>query len=324
MDSDESKSEPAAGAFAPAGFPSQFAELESTPAPRRRPALWGATIALAVVVVAALLVSSGGTTWASNRVVLSQAVTRTSGSGSARMSGSVSFTLNGRTSKLLDVKGAENFADKSSTLTMSVGGLSEELRSVRGTGYLSVPGVDLPRGAHWVSFSSADLKLDAAARASIGSQDPSSGLRFLSAVDGNPRAVDHNPLDGVAVTHYAFTLDLKTFFRKVGTATKSLNAPGFGASIEKLGSLIDLSSIPGEAWVDTGGRVRKFTLTFDITAAGQHATAIDEFRFSHFGEPVNVSAPAPSDTIPFRDDPTFFADIGKAALGADSFAPAVG
>jgi hypothetical protein len=324
LDSDASKSGPAAGAFAPAGFPDEVAELESTPARRRRPALWGATIALAVVVVTALLVGNGGTTWTSNRVVLSQAATRTSGSGTARISGSGSFTLNGRTTKLLDVQGTENFGDKSAMLTVKVGPLTEHLRTVRGTSYLSVPGVDLPRGARWVSFGAADLKLDAAARASLGSQDPSSGLRYLSAVNGNPRVVDHNPLDGVDVTHYAFALDLKTLFRSMGNAARSANASGFGASIEQLGSLVDLSAVPGEAWIDTGGRVREFTLRFDFSSAGQHVTASDEFRFSHFGEPVHVSAPAPSDTIPFRDDPTFFADLGKAALGAGSSTPSIG
>jgi hypothetical protein len=66
----------------------EVAELQPTANRHRaRPALWGVGIALVIVVAAAVAISGGGTTWTSNRVVLSQAATRTAGAQTAQITG---------------------------------------------------------------------------------------------------------------------------------------------------------------------------------------------------------------------------------------------
>jgi hypothetical protein len=73
----------------------------------------------------------------------------------------------------------------------------------------------------------------------------------------------------------------------------------FGSELKALSSIVDLSKIPGEAWIDSDGRVRKFAITIPIPQAGQGGKVIEELRFSHFDGPVVVPAPPASETVPF-------------------------
>jgi len=268
------------------GLPAGVAELEPLPAPRRRrPALWAASVAMVVVVVAAIAAGSGGTTWKSNRVVLSEAQARTTASGTARVTGTGTLTLNGVTRPLLQIEGQKDYANASTAMTLTVGSFTQNIRVVHGVTYLSVPGVRLPRNAHWITFTADDMKLSRAAAASVGSQDPSAGLDFLSGVSGNPRVVDHAPLDGIDVTHYAFTLDFQSLFAKEARAVKALSGSStFATAIQKLGAIIDISAIPGEAWIDRDGRVRRFDFTLAVNESGENVKFVDDFRFSHFSK----------------------------------------
>jgi len=107
----------------------------------------------------------------------------------------------------------------------------------------------------------ADVKADASLAGSLGSGDPTSGLQFLSAIAGDPTVVGHDAIDGVNATHYAFTLNLQSYFDRVGSATTAVGVPGIAAALEQLKALVDLTKLPGEAWIDADGRVRRFTLT---------------------------------------------------------------
>ena len=79
--------------------------------------------------------------------------------------------------------------------------------------------------------------------------------------------------------------------------------------------MLDLTKIPAEAWIDSSGRVRRFEFDFSISAAGQSLKFVSETQFSDFGEPVNVVAPASSDTVPFAKVPNFFSALVGAAAG---------
>ena len=305
-----------AGAYGPAPAPVAQLQLEGpTFPPKRRPLLrlLLAAMVVAMVATAAALVATGSTK-KSAVLVLAEAEGRTTGSGSARVSADVTVTLGGRTAELLHVVGASDFAKKAGSMTASIGPIREEAVIVGGVGYLSVPAIGvLPHGAHWVAFTPADLKVDATARSSVSSNDPSSGLRFLGAVNGSPNVVGKDTIDGVATTHYAFTLDLKAFYARLARSADALNAPSLGASFQQLSAVVDLTAIPGEAWLDPNGRVRKFDFTMTVTKQGDTAKIVGSYVFSHFGEPVVVTAPPKSDTIPFREDRDFFNQIASAA-----------
>ena len=291
----------------------RVAELEPTTHRPSSPVgrVAGVIVVATVVGLAGVLAAGGGKPLPTVNV-FTRAASQTTGSGTARVSVVATVSLGARSVKIAEVKSDTDFHTRA-VATVTVGKLRQEIRGLDGVAYTSVPGVALPHGAHWVSISAADVHGDPNASAGVGSRDPSSGLQFLSAVDGNPRVVDTNKLDGVAVTHYAFTLDLKTFFDRIGKQAEALNSSSFAQSIKSLGKIVDLSAVPGEAWIDAQGRVRKFRFSITASENGQTVSATDEFRFSHFGEPIVVQAPDPSDTVPFHENRDFFSKVAAAA-----------
>lgn len=317
MDFDEHErdaGEPSSAAAAPALPVADIEEL--SPRPGRRPRLWALSAAfVTVVVVAALVFTLPGSHWKSPVVVLGEAAARTTASGTARSSSDEIVTIGSQTIEPVHIEGAEDFGAKTSTLTVfdSNQNTIETVRSLAGTSYISIPAAPdpLPGGAHWVAVTAADLELDPSVVSNVGSADPSSGLQFLSAIDGNPRVVDHDPLDLVKVTHYAFTLDLQSLFDRLKEGSSALGVPGFASGLEKVKSLVDLTKIPGEAWIDSAGRVRRLTMTIGIVEAGQSLKVVTDVRFSHFNEAVTVAEPDASDTVRFKDVPHFFSDFAR-------------
>jgi hypothetical protein len=293
------------------GAQSAVADLEPvSPHRRRSPIFW----VLSVVVVGVLVVGSlafagnDAKAWPAT-VVLSNAAARTTASGTARVRLTVTATLDGNTETIVDGDGACDYGTNASAMTLKVGPATEEIRLVNEVTYVSLPDGTLPRGAHWLSVTKADLKFDPKADAALSSNDPSTGLQFLSAIDGDPRVVGREKVDGEDVTHYAFTLDLKSLFDRLGDASEALNS-SFGSEIKSLGSLVDFSKIPGEAWIDSNGRARKFEITIDVAQAGQLGRVVEDLYFSHFNEPVVVEAPPATDTVPFSEVPNLFSNDG--------------
>jgi hypothetical protein len=67
-------------------------------------------------------------------------------------------------------------------------------------------------------------------------------------------------------------------------------------SIDKLGD-VDLRSVPGEAWIDGDGRVRRFEYEIKIP----QGTVTTVMQLSRFGETVRVVAPPAFDVSPYPD-----------------------
>ncbi len=271
----------------------------------------GIVLVAVVVVLAAVLAATGGKPLPT-ATVFAHAVTHTTGSGTAHATTVATVTIGGRSIKIADIDTDSDFRTRSNT-TVKTSVLQEQVRSVGSVAYVSVPGVSLPHGAHWVAITLADVKTDPNASSTVGSRDPSTGLQFLSAVDGNPQLADSTTLDGVAVTHYRFTLNLRDYFERVGKQAEALNSSSLAQSLKSLGKIVDLSAVPGQAWLDQQGRVRRFSFAISATQDGETVTATDDFRFSRFGEPIVVTAPAPSDTVPFRENRDYFAKVAAAA-----------
>jgi hypothetical protein len=318
MDFDEHNWHSDAAREMPADVIAPLVEPETVPEPRRaRKSLWIMSAVLVVVVgTAVVAVAGSGSRWKSAVAVLSDASARTTGSGTAHITSVETVTGGGVSETPVRVEGDEDFKNKTASVTIfnHADEPIESLRSVRGVGYVSttLAGVPLPGGAHWMSITPADEKADASLAGSLGSSDPSSGLQFLSAIAGDPRVLDHDAIDGVKATHYAFTLNLQSYFDRVGSATTAMGVPSIASALEQLKALVDLTKLPGEAWIDADGRVRRFTLTIELSEGGQTIKAVADIRFTGFGEPLAVAPPAAADTVPFRSDPHYFSDLAHA------------
>ena len=137
--------------------------------------------------------------------------------------------------QLVSVQADEDFTNKTSAISLidSQGNALETVRSIAGVAYISLTkiSVPLPDGAHWVSITPADTHVDPKIASTLGSNDPSSGLKYLSAVNGDPKVIDTEKLDGADVTHYGFTVNLATLFDAVGKGGDALGVPGMGAGL---------------------------------------------------------------------------------------------
>ena len=212
-----------------------------------------------------------------------------------------------------------DYTTKTTELTLNTGDITEHLRGVNGIAYFSMTAISLRTGAHWLSLSPADTKLDPKAKTIVGSNNPNTGLQFWRRSKATRDVIGKEDVTGVSVTRCtAFSLDLKAYFNQAGKAAAALKSSSLGAAIEAIGSAVDLSAIPGEAWIDEAGRVRKFEMTFAGNAQGQQFSVVDAFHVL----PLRRTCPRRSSTrvrhrrVPRR--PELLAQLGSGRASAQS------
>jgi hypothetical protein len=298
------------------------ADVETAPEePKRSKGKWialGVALVLAVGVVGAVIATRSNTSTEAPAVVLSRASQRTTSTGTAHVDVSVVLEENGQKITPFVLSGDENFGAHASDVTMSAQGRTYlEDRVLNGAEYLSSDFAVLPGGKSWVKITPADTGLDKNAQAVVSQSDPTQGLQFLSAVKGNPQVVGHENLGGIKVTHYSFTIDLQAMADVLAKAGKKLNAPGVASGVDQLKQAgVDLAHIPGEAWIDSQGRVRKFSYSLGINAGGETGSATGTLVFSDFNAPVSVLAPPASDVLPFNQVPDYFSRLAQGLRGS--------
>jgi hypothetical protein len=288
-------------------------DLETPPAPRARPHrwIWVSSLVVVVAVVAAAVAVTGRHSTKSPLAVLSAASARTTASRTARTSMVETISTNGISLEALRMSGTTDWARKASTSTMSSRGKSiMEIRQVAGVSYLATGMVPLPGGARWIAIRPSDAKLSGG-QSPLGTSDPNAGLQYLSAIKGNPRVVGKETIAGTDTTHYVFTIDLQAFFARMAKASKSLGTGALGSSLGQLARIVDLTKVPSAAWIDGRGRVRQFEFTIVASQGGQTAKVSAVISYSHFDEPVSISAPPASETIPFSQFPDFYKQLGS-------------
>lgn len=285
-----------------AGF--AVADLQpASPPPRRRrwPLITGLAVVVAAAVAIPIAVSSGGKNSKTPLQVLSAASGQTTASGSAKVSSVETITGAGRTFQVLQISGATDWAHKLSSMSMSARGRTVmEIRQVDGVTYMSSPAASLPGGAHWVAIRPSDLPGDVGS-ATLGTNDPSNGLKFLSAVNGNPKVAGTEVIDGVQTTHYTFTLDIRKSLEQAAKAAQALGGSAAASPLSDASGMLELSKLPGEAWIDGQGRVRRFQFTIEQSADGQTIKVVDVMNFTDFDAPVTVAKPSASDVAPFSE-----------------------
>jgi len=286
---------------------------DNRPAQRWDRWLWAAMLGAFVVSAVVIVTLTMGPGSESVAAALRDAPGLTTASGTARFQMTMTLTADGVTVTPLQLEGAIDFEHKSSQLTLPARGrLVEELRQTGGLVYLASPFVELPAGAHWVAITTDDKKGNPQINQEFASTDPSSGLQFLSGVN-DARVLDHLPIDGVDVTHYGFTLDLESLINQLGNSSGA-----FGSALDEVKSMVDLAHVPGEVWIDTEGRVRRFLIRIDASVSGKSVSAVEVLHFSNFDEPVTVDPPASNDTLPLSAVPDL---LSRLAAGTQKLSP---
>jgi hypothetical protein len=198
--------------------------------------------------------------------------------------------------------GVADFAKKDIDLTMDIPQAgSIEVLTFGTVAYVKLPRVlqsQIPGGK---PYGKIDLQavgrskgLDFSSLTS-GSSDPTSGLSYLNGAADGVTKVGTETLRGAKTTHYKATVDLQKAEAKATAAQKQ--------TIEKARTQLGTSTFPVDVWIDSAGRVRKMSYSFDLSkvksASGQSAgvgqtTATIEFY--DYGTPVNLTEP-PADQV---------------------------
>jgi hypothetical protein len=152
-----------------------------------------------------------------------------------------------------------------------------EMRVVGNTVYLD-------SGAGWTS--------QAVGAASAFTPVPTSYLDYLKGLGGAVRVVGREKVRGADTTRYVATLDL-------ARTAASLRSPTKGAAVKGLLDLLGLTKIPVTVWLDDLGRMRKMTMTMDLSSLGKGMNAPANFapkmaitlEMYDFGAPVSVDVP---------------------------------
>ncbi len=281
----------------------------------------GPVFAVLVVMIALVGALAGfvaafsGGTGANAAVLIRSAAAATANAGSAQVHGTVTVSEVGNTVTAVSFSGAQDFASKTAELTMHSTVVDLRMVLADGVVYESVPIVALPHGAHWVSITPADSGSGTRDFSGLGTSDPTSGLQFLDGVAGSPHLVGREELDGEPVTHYSFTIDLASLLSRVARSSDRLGAGNLGDSLRRIPNELGLSSVPGDAWLDGAGRVRRFRYELAIGVGSFRVSAIGDLYFDHFGDEVSISVPEASDVVPFSQLPDFFQRL-QAALAA--------
>jgi hypothetical protein len=189
----------------------------------------------------------------------------------------------------------------------TVQGVTVDLKflEVAGTGYMSFQanGMDFSAltGKKWIS-----LPIPTSAQGMMGS-DPLAEFRILEQQGGTVTPLGEKTLNGVRVTGYS-VVPSKASMEK--TAQDEFSKLGLDPSqTAQLQQTLDALQPPTiSIWLDSSHLVRRASvdLNFGSALAASGSVYMD---FDHYGAPVTVTAPSPSDTVSFQQ---FLQDVQKA------------
>lgn len=222
------------------------------------------------------------------------AVTTTTNSQSSKMSVNVSGDVAGQTVNISG-DGAFDYTKHQGELVMNVpptgkspGGTMTELITNQ---TLYVKGDQDPKWAK-VDLNQVEQQTGLDPN-SIGQNqaDPTQSLKLLNGASDNIKKVGNETLRGTKTTHYTLNLD---FDKAANNATGAQKA-----TLQKAASLYNHQQIPTDLWVDSHKRVRKMSMTIDLSKlnvttsttqpiAGTMTISVELYDF---GTPVTVTAP---------------------------------
>ena len=183
----------------------------------------------------------------------------------------------------IDGSGVMDMSNQRMSMTMHEGNppISIETRVIGRTAYTKVNG-------RWTSVSLGT------AGAATANPDPTGYLAYLQGVSDDVHVDGHEVLRGDETTRYAGTIDLDR-----AIAQQKLSAEQHAAissAVELFGDL----QIPTKVWVDLKGRLRKLSISMDLSdamrrvgvGAGLHPKLDLTMELYDFGVAVNVPVPS--------------------------------
>lgn len=228
---------------------------------------------------------------------LASASTKTIDAKSSKVSLVIDATPEGADPTKITADGAFDYGARRGTMTMDAGamgmpGLSGniELILLGDLIYMKFPAGLLP-GKPWLKLDLNTLGkqsgIDLAGLQELGSNDPSSFLRFLEGAGDDAKKVGEEKVRGVDTTRYRATFDLNKAKADAPADLKD--------DIDKMIEQIGKSTIPADVWVDDDGLTRRMKYSIDAVGEQKVATTITQELFD-FGVKVDATAP-PDDQV---------------------------
>jgi hypothetical protein len=235
--------------------------------------------------------AAAGSVAAPSVELVTAAGTRSAGAASVTMSATV--TQGDET--VSELTSTSNADGSRVAITSQMPGLGTfEARGIDGTWYLSLPSPDAE--ASWVSVDpEAFGGLAAPMVDGLVEADPRSVFDALSDVSSEVTEVGPDEVEGVPTTHYRMTIDARRLAPGVG--------PGGFDGFDGFDGTAEL-----DVWIDDDGYVRRLRSEIGDPAAPN----VFELTVSSYDDPVDVSPPAPEDTVSIDQ---FLAEGGFGDLG---------
>jgi hypothetical protein len=145
--------------------------------------------------------------------------------------------------------------------------------------------------------------MDLGALMNSGTSDPTAILGYLQGISNDIQNLGTQTVGGVQTTHYRASVSFQRMMSRL-----SAQNPAAAASIRHMMSLSGTSGEPVEVWIDGQGLLRREKVTVRMPSQGSTMTMV--IGLSHFGAPVHVTAPPPSQTSDFQQ---FVSQAGTSA-----------
>jgi hypothetical protein len=254
-----------------------------------------ATAALAL----ALLGAGCGSSASSALDPVAQAAETTSHAGGARISLNIDMNLGGSVGAFsMSGRGSLNFKSREGQIDLSITGLPTGPMAMTelfaGDAVYVESGLlagKLPGGARWLkvdlSKAAKNIGVDPQSLTS-GESNPGQYLDYLKAAGGDVKVAGTAMVRGAKTTRYTGTVDL----RKAADLLPGKDRAAGRGAIEKLIAQVGRSSLPIEVWVDEAHRVRKMSMTLELSVSGQRVHAEIGMELFDFGPTPAVHPPA--------------------------------
>ena len=200
----------------------------------------------------------------------------------------------------VDGTGQMNFDTNAMTFDLHAAGagvsVEEKMLMAGGNAYfaLSANGLNfsqLTGGRSWIQ-----LPVQQSATDVLAGSDPASSLSLLEQQGSTVRPLGSKTIDGVGCTGYAVTPSKQAMIAETRSENAKLGLPST-VTDQELQQMQYTTPPTVTIWSDAQGLVREISVNMQLNLQGS-ATAGDlVMDFSHYGAPVSITAPPPSDTI---------------------------
>jgi hypothetical protein len=157
----------------------------------------------------------------------------------------------------------------------------------------------LEDGKQWLKFDAEAIGkaqgIDLSQFTQFGQADPSQALQYLRAVSGDGEDKGSEEVRGVSTTRYAAKVDLRKFPEVLPEEQRDTAKKAADALIDQLGGENEL---PMDVWVDDDGLIRRqrFEFAFEPQNGGQKVSFRYDIELYDFGVEVDVQPPPEADT----------------------------